>query len=327
MRAFNFTWVVTLLCLPLCALAESSGVQLDSAAAPSMEEVVVTGEWAGPRLWKVSNGAHVLWILGTLQPLPKRMTWQSKEVESVLQESQQLLGNTAIRAKLNIFNALPLYLQVRKVAKLPDKQTLQAVLPAELYQRYAKLKARYAARDDELDKLRPLAAAGRLYQHALDAVDLTARPDVQQAVTKLAKKYDVNVRDMTLKVDDPRGALKELDHISQQAELACFSSVLTSLETEVDAMKARAAAWAKGDVNGLRQLPYPDERSSCWGALLSVPRVKAVNDQAQANWMMAAEDALRSNPSTLAMSPIYDLLGDKGALARLRAAGYQVEGP
>src|SRR5579863_923504 len=45
------------------------------AAAP-MAEVVAEGEHAGPRMWTVRSGAHVLWILGTITPLPKKMIWQ-----------------------------------------------------------------------------------------------------------------------------------------------------------------------------------------------------------------------------------------------------------
>lgn len=295
--------------------------------AAAMDEVVVTGEWAGPRLWKVTKNDHVLWILGTLQPLPKKMVWQSKEVESVLQDSQEIFANTAIRANVNLFTALPLYLQFRKVTKLPNGATLKDWLPADIYARYARLKQLYAAHDNELDKLRPLAAAGKLYEHAIDAAGLTGRADVREAVIKLAKKHDVKVRDLTLKVDDPKGALKEVDQISRQAELACFTATITSLETELGTMQSRATAWATGDVDGLRRLPYPDERSSCWDALLSVPRVKAVRDEAQAKWVAAAEAALAANHSTLSMNPIYDLLGSSGGLAKLRAAGYVVEGP
>ena len=56
-----------------------------------MEEVVVTGEHEGPRLWKVTKGDHVLWILGTVTPLPKKMVWQSDPIEAVLQQSQEVV--------------------------------------------------------------------------------------------------------------------------------------------------------------------------------------------------------------------------------------------
>src|SRR5687768_1077919 len=38
-----------------------------------LDTVVVSGKQPGPGLWKVSNDDHVMWVLGTISPLPKRM--------------------------------------------------------------------------------------------------------------------------------------------------------------------------------------------------------------------------------------------------------------
>ena len=56
-----------------------------------MDEVVVTGERAGPGLWHVHRGTAQLWILGTVTPLPKNMTWRSKQLEQVLDGTDQVL--------------------------------------------------------------------------------------------------------------------------------------------------------------------------------------------------------------------------------------------
>src|SRR4051812_30070156 len=78
---------------PPVAPAQSSATSSTSAEEP-MQEVVVSGEHEGPRMWKVhkpvpagdsladrsvrgpmGQGEHVLWILGTVTPLPKKMVW------------------------------------------------------------------------------------------------------------------------------------------------------------------------------------------------------------------------------------------------------------
>ena len=43
--------------------------------------------------------------------------------------------------------------------------------------------------------------------------------------------------------------------------------------------------------------------------------------------MQGANEALATNASTLALKPIYELLGQGGILERFRAQGYSVEGP
>ena len=42
-----------------------------------LDEVLVTGEQPGPAMWKAKRGDHTLWIVGTLRPLPSKMTWRS----------------------------------------------------------------------------------------------------------------------------------------------------------------------------------------------------------------------------------------------------------
>ena len=337
-KIFSLCQVILLSLVAQCTYAaaheSAASSSMSSAAgnATDMEEVIVTGEWAGPRLWKVSTrGAesgseHVLWILGTLQPLPKKMIWQSKEVAEVITESQQVIGNTSIKPNVSWFGLLPLYLQVRHLSKLPENQTLHDVLPPELYVRFAALKQQYAAHDNELDKLRPMAAAARLYQDAVDSVGLTTRNDVQAMVIKLAKDHDVKVRDLTIKVDEPREVLKQVDQLPRAAEVACLAATITRLETDLPVMKRRAAAWATGDVKTLRQLVNDEQRTTCGEALLSAPRVQAVRAQTKASWFTAARDALAHNKSTLALSPINDLLGTNGTLEQFRAAGYDVSG-
>ena len=63
----------------------------NTPATSSIEEVEVTGEHPGPGLWRITHGDHVLWLLGTIDPLPRKMEWKSREVESVISEAQELL--------------------------------------------------------------------------------------------------------------------------------------------------------------------------------------------------------------------------------------------
>ena len=57
----------------------------------ALEEIVVTGERTGPGLWHVQHGDAQVWILGSMSPLPKGITWRSKQVEQVLGATSQVL--------------------------------------------------------------------------------------------------------------------------------------------------------------------------------------------------------------------------------------------
>ena len=44
-------------------------------------------------------------------------------------------------------------------------------------------------------------------------------------------------------------------------DLACFSKTIERLETDIDAMRIRANAWAKGDLDMIRKLVYCRRRA------------------------------------------------------------------
>lgn len=293
-----------------------------------MEEVVVTGEHEGPRLWKVRKGDHVLWILGTLTPLPKKMIWQSDAVEAVLQQSQEVVPAwPAFGIGANPFTALRVWIEWRSIQKIPDRMDLREVLSPELYARFAALKARYAPKDSRLDELRPAFAAERLLDEALDATGLTVHNEVQQTVLKLARKQGVKIHQDKLRVEHPVDVLKDVGKTPLQGEIACLEAVVGRLETDLGPMQARARAWALGDVDLLRKLNHPEDRTACIEAVSSSNRVRDLIAQAQDDWFLSVEDALARNRSTLAVQSMDRLLGENGSLAKLRKEGYEVEGP
>lgn len=292
-------------------------------------EVVVEGNHEGPRMWRVSKGDHVLWVLGTISPLPRKMTWQSDTVETVLRETQEVLPAwPSIGVGSNPFTALRLYFTWRKIQKSPDHTKLKEQLPPELYARFSALKARYAPRDSKLEELRPMMAGGRLLDDVLNVSGLTLRNEVQKTVLKLADKQGVKIHQTKMKVDDPVDVLKDLGETPQQSEIACLTAIVSRLETDLGPMQARARAWALGDVNTLRGLPHSvDDRIACLAAVTTSQRVRDLVIRAQDDWLIEAEDALRRNKSTLAVQSMDRLLGDDGSLATLRKKGYTVEGP
>jgi len=305
--------------------------ETSTAAAPGetpVAEVVVTGEHAGPRLWRIRKGDHVLWILGTVTPLPKRMIWQSDSVEAVLQESEEVVPAwPAFGIGANPFTALRVWIQWRSMQKSPDRMELKQVLPPPLYARFSALRARYAPNDTKLDKLRPGFAAERLLDEALDATGLTMRNEVQRTVLKLAHKHGVRIHQDKLRVEDPVNVLKDVGATPLSGEIACLEAVVGRLETDLGPMQARARAWALGDVDTLRKLNHPDDRTACIDAVSTSDRVRELIRRAQEDWFLSVETALLKNRSTLAVQSMDRLLGDNGTLAILRRKGYEVEGP
>ncbi|MDE2447412.1 MAG: TraB/GumN family protein [Gammaproteobacteria bacterium] len=317
--------------MAFCCPSLPGAAALQAGAAVQVAEplrVVISGRYHGPKLWCISKNGHSLWLLGTVTPLPKRMVWQTEDIQGLLRQTQEVIPAwPSVGIGFHPLTALHLYALWRKAQTNPGHQPLQAVLPPALYARFSALKLRFAPHDRRIEQLRPILAARRLYNDALAASDLTPHNDIQQTVLGLARRGSVPIHQDKLLVKDPVDVMRDLTGIPRTAEIACLQSVVTRLESDVGPMQARARAWALGDVALLRRLPHTDNRATCLEAVSGSTRVRALVAQAQQDWMSAAVQALEQNRTTLALQSMDLVLGPDGTLATLERMGYRVEGP
>jgi uncharacterized protein YbaP (TraB family) len=323
----NLTVLAAALLHPWLAAAAPQPESTPPQVAP-LAAVVVSGRYHGPKLWRVSKDGHVLWVLGTVAPLPKRMVWQTEDIRRLLARTQEVIPAwPEMGIGFHPLVALRLYALWHEAQTSPDHRPLRAVVPPALYARFSALRLRFAPRDRRIEQLRPILAAKRLYDEALAASDLTSRDEIQRTVLALARHAGVAVHQDKLRIGDPIAVMRDLTQTPRSAEITCLDSVVTRLETDLGPMQARARAWALGNVDLLRRLPHTDNRDTCLEAVSGSARVQALVAQAQQDWMSAAVQALARNRTTLALQSMDRLLGPQGTLATLRRMGYRIEGP
>lgn len=325
----------------LCGLAPVAAQSVAGSVAPppvqvaDLPVVVVSGVQPGPGLWKVARGEHVMWVLGTLSPLPRGMQWQSREVEQVIGASQQVLLAPAVKLKADVgfFGKLFLLPSAYGARKNADGKTLQQLLPPPVYARWQVLKQKYIGDDRGIERWRPLFAAQELYMKALKANGLSRSGGVGANVEALAKRYGVPEvpTDYPVLIEHPRAAIKAFRQAAPH-DITCFIRTLDSVEHDLPAITARANAWATGDLPALRELPDSDRRDACVAALTGAGFAQAlgladVPAKQRAVWLAAARKALAANAQTFALLPMDELLKPDGYLAALQAEGYQVDAP
>lgn len=323
----------------LAALVNDDAMANDdeSGAQTTLDAVLVTGEQPGPSLWKVSkqtpDGEHALWILGSHGPLPKKMTWKSTVVEEVIAESQEYLTGGSVNADIGFFKGLTLLPSLVGVRNNPEKKKLTEVVPPDLYARWATLKETYIGRDNDAEKWRPIFAAQELYSKAIERSGLESRGRITPVVQKLAKKHKLKITTPTIdvEIEKPRAAIKEFKK-AQLDDLECFAKTIERLETDLDIMRARANAWATGNVKALREMTHVDQIGACIAAVMNSQLVQERGYQDMPEriadaWIAAAEAALDKNKSTFAVLSIDEIFKPDGYVARLRAKGYLVDEP
>src|SRR5262245_23234855 len=114
-----------------CAVAQAPA-DAPMEANPPIEEVVVTGEFPGPGMWKVTqperSPGHTVYIVASHPPLPRRMKWKSRDVESVALRAQEILRDSGVDMqpdeKIGVFRGLSLLPAALRARKNPDELTL-----------------------------------------------------------------------------------------------------------------------------------------------------------------------------------------------------------
>lgn len=300
-----------------------------------LEPIVVSGVQPGPGLWKVSREEHVLWVLGVLSPVPKNIEWQTAEVAQRIGESRQVLDmpTAVFDADVGFFGRIALAPSLIGARNNPGRRKLADVVPAEQYARWSTLKQKYIGRSGKVEKWRPLFAAMELYKHATDKLGLRSSRGIVRTVRGLAEAAGVELVPVKLEVeiDDPKAAVKQFKK-STLADLECFDMTLDRIEDDLGLMARRANAWASGDLDALRRLPYRDQMRSCMDAALSaeVLRERGIGDldeRVERIWVDAAKAAIARNDSSFAMLPMDRVVDADGFLAKLEAQGYAVEAP
>ncbi|MRW91933.1 TraB/GumN family protein [Duganella sp. FT80W] len=331
------TRLLSTLCLilPIASWAQTEAAPAEQEAAePIPESILLVGQRPGPGLWKVSKGDHTLWIFGTYSPLPQKMEWRSQQVETILAQSQEYLSPPSAHAQVGFWRGLTLLPSLIGVKKNPDGATLHDVLPADVYARWQPLKAKYIGKDNSIERERPIFVAQTLYEAGLKQAGLSRGGDVLAKINSIVKDRKIKTTSTGIKLDTSNMS-QALSDFKQGAlsDTACFDKTLSRLESDIEAMRTRANAWAKGDIAAIQQLSYPDQEQACEDAMQNAQFVKNqpgwqnVRERIQEAWVSAAEQALSSNTTSFATLGLSDLLGPDSYLNALKAKGYQIDSP
>lgn len=314
-----------------------SGPGVGDVSQATFDEILVTGDQPGPGLWKLTktfpDGEHVLWVLGSHTPLPKKISWRSHNVEAVIAESQEVLTNSSVDANIGFFKSVTLLPSLIGVRNSPNDEKLNEVIEPEVYARWLVLKEKYIGRDNGVEKWRPIFAAQELYSNALKKADLSSENIVWPVVEKAAKKHKLKITTpkIEIEIDKPRAAIKEFKK-SSLADAECFAKTIERLETDLDVMRARANAWATGNVKKLREMTHVDQMTACIAAVMNAQMVHErgyddLPDRMATAWLHSAEAALIKNKSTFTVLSIGEIYKADGLVAKLQARGYVLDEP
>jgi uncharacterized protein YbaP (TraB family) len=319
MRLATVTFVSACLLVGCCA---ASACRADQTQ-PALDEIVVTAERAGPGMWHVHRGAANVWILGSISPLPRDITWRSRQVEQVLESTSQVLVQKPL--EISVPRILWMLIADRKYLMVGGGKKLKDVLPPELHARFAAQRSKVTDDADKWERYRPIIAAAFLQQAAFHQVNLSMRLDLGAALRALAKKHGVRIEE--IKVAGVSDMLEALKTMPPATERTCVEASLTTIESGLPRLVERAQAWAGGNVDRIENLPELKEVDACRTALDAGKGALDVIGRIRQTWLQNIEKYLRSAGTTIAVVNIDMLLERGGLMDQLRAKGYEVDPP
>ncbi len=330
-------WKWKALLLVASAAMPAATAQEDGGSKPPPvdrfeEEIQVMGKLPWPPLWKVTKDDHVLWILGIPNLVPDDLLWQSDSVEHALAHSSEYLTLKAVVWPRNPVKGMRLLKKFRRTRRIPDRGTLEDLLPEDLYQLFLETRLRYAPKRDDLERLRPSVAAKELLYSAAQSAGLKPDHTIHRAIEKRARKHSVKVSPLLserYKDSTVLDAMDEMEEMSASAEQTCLQALLQGVDARLEAQTRLAAAWAEGDLASLRAHPGDSPTEACSSSRLAPhpEELSQLESRFWALWLENVDRALSNNDSTFAILPLEDLLRPDGSLSRFRQRGYEVLEP
>jgi len=342
-----------LIALPLLAEPEKMFDELST--------VFVTAEQPGPALWKVTKGDHVMWILATYGPLPKDMNWRSREIESRVATSQEVLfsGGVLVNADLDVRHGVsgvtPAHTAL-EASKIPGGRSLKDVLPAAVYAKWRTLREKYVGQDESIERWRPSVAMRILSRYAYNQINFTGQSvkDPGSVIDGAARENKVPVRHLpiinrTVSLENVPRLTNDASYLDL-ADLECFTRSLEEVEPGIERHNMLAKAWARGDINEFRELyreALPGSAYDCTQVLMTAfvqrssidaVRIKKLyadfqqqtelgRVKSERTWIAAARRAIDKNRSTFAVVSMAQAVSRDGVIEKLLRLGYTVEGP
>jgi uncharacterized protein YbaP (TraB family) len=276
-----------------------------------VQELDVVKHLPGPALWRVTRGGSEVIILGSLQPLPHLLVWDTTRMVNALDGATALL--LPPEPKFGVLDSVSLFFN-RGLFELHG-ETLTQALPPEERARYDHVLALIHAKPDKYQHMKPAVAGGFLIGDWRRAAGLSDAKPIS-TVEKLAQADHVPIRHIG--DFDAAPFAKTIAQMSPSASLACFDAAMDDIDREAGHAPANAKAWANADLKAIGQSYTISVFDRC---LMQSPSVQGLLERGMAEGMQAIEQALQRPGKTVAVIDLNFLLRPNGVLDRLKAKG------
>jgi uncharacterized protein YbaP (TraB family) len=285
----------------------------------SNEVVVVTAQQPGPAFWHIKKGDSEIWILGTIEEMPKGQAWNTKHLAEVIDGAHAVF--TPPSASSGIFGAGWFILTHRSLLSMPDDKKLEETLPPNLKARFVAARTSLAIPAEKFADDSPILVASELQKKFSETAKLDHEEPLK-TVGKIARDKHVPLR--AIADYSALDMIKEALRLPLEAQQTCLDESLWKLEQRQGHATALAQAWAVGDLKAVKANYTEGGFSKC---LKQVPSFGHFADLAVQDYLKAIDEALSKPGKTVMLADVGNLLRGTGVAEQLHAKGITIEGP
>lgn len=306
------------------ACAVEGAVALEPGAPTDLPAVAATHPGAGPQIWTFVKDTTTLKVLGTVQPLHRNLRFDGYGVRKAMESADALLSGEGVVTGegIGLIRGLQLLPAMRRIKRNASGRTLRDVTSSVDYENWRRLAERYFPGNRRAEKLRPMYAAGALYEASIARNGLDRHHPAQALITDLTKKQGIPLLDARLhvRIADPEHAIATF-HVDDETDLRCFRETLNTLQPWLDAAPLTGEAWRNGEYGD-----SPSAPPRCWSWLTNEAIAKSagitLDVAVRERWMQTLRAASAEYATIFTTMPIEDLENRSGLVAALEQDGF-----
>jgi hypothetical protein len=304
---FGLILSLFLLALPMAAAAQDE-------PESSVDEVIVFARRSGAPMWIINQGDHTLILVGSLQGMPRDLSWSPNDLEAAASRADRILFPPEGRA--SPMDLIRIMWRIRTIGWLPVDTTTVDYLSPEVQ---ARLETAMADQRNDSWRTQSLLMLGIDLLQEKAGYDRGGR-DAVDVVRRASRRAHVPGQPVGIVRGDE--LVESLISSPPVTHAPCLEASLAAAEMGKDEFQNRANAWRRFNVAAVVASPLDRALFQCWP--WGDP---AIGPQLKTACLTAIETALGQDGVTLAVAPTRLLAEPGGVLDDLEARGFQIEGP
>ncbi len=277
-------------------------------SVPAFAEDAAT--MTGPALWSIENGTSTVHLFGSMHLLKPGAKWRTARFDQVLANADDLV----MEIKLDAGGQAAVQKFMMENGIYPPGQTLNAVLPADLYTDLIKATTKLDIPEAAMSRMRPWYAGLVLSMVTIQRLGFDPAQGVEQTIMTEAAGRNIKLTGL----ETAKAQLSTMANQPPKVQEAMVREALDQLHDIGHLLDEMTAAWTKGDTDKLEKLLI--------GGFKDYPGLyQAVVVDRNKRWVPEIEALLKKPGHHLIVVGSAHLLGDDSVIHMLRADGIKVE--